>query len=97
MINIAIIGGGDVGSVIMETLNNINECSVLGICDVTHKSPGMRLAKKMGILAYQQLEEVLHNPDLDLVIETTGSTHVREQVQKLKSERAVLIDLGNKK
>jgi len=85
LINIAIIGGGKVGSMVLHELNTINKCSVLGICDVASQSPGMRLAEKLGIPAYQQLEEVLHNPDLDLVIETTGSTHVKKQIEKLKS------------
>jgi len=91
MVNIAIIGGGDRGSVLMEILHKRDDLSILGICDIDSESPGMELARKMGIPAYERLEDVLKNPKLDLVIETTGKTSVREQVQDIKLDHAFLI------
>jgi len=92
MANIAIIGGGKGGTVILGAFNEIEEFNVIGLCDVNRDAPGMRLARELRVPQFQDLGEIMRQPDIDFIIEATGSERVREQVIKLKPERALLIE-----
>ncbi len=92
MTNIAIIGGGNGGSIILGAFNVIEEFKVIGICDVNQDAPGMRLAMQLGVTTFQDLGEIMQQPGLDLIIEATGSERVRDQVAKLKPADALLVD-----
>ena len=92
MSNIAIIGGGKGGTIILDAFNQIEDFNVIGLCDVNAEAPGIVLAKKLGVGAFQDLATIMGQPGLDLVIEATGNERVREQVAGLMPKGALLVD-----
>lgn len=89
--NIAIIGGGKGGTVILEAFSQLDEFNLVGLSDVNADAPGMNLARKMGVPTFQDLGMVMQQSP-DLIIEATGNERVREQVNKLKPPNALLVD-----
>jgi len=92
MTNIAIVGGGKGGTIILDAFAQIEDFNVIGLCDVNAEAPGMVLAKKLGVGAFQDLATLMRQPGLDLIIEATGSERVREQVAGLMPKGALLVD-----
>ncbi len=92
MTNIAIIGGGKGGSLMLGTFSELEEFNIHGICDINPESPGMKLAQALNVPIFTVLEEMLQQPRLDFIIEATGSERVREQALKLKPPGATLIE-----
>jgi len=92
MTNIAIIGGGKGGSLMLGTFNELEEFNVLGICDINPESPGIKLAQALNVPRFSNLEEIMQQPRLDFIIEATGSEKVREQALRLKPTGATLIE-----
>jgi len=92
MTNIAIVGGGKGGTIILDAFNKVEDFNVIGLCDVNAEAPGMVLAKKLGVGAFQDLATLMRQPGIELIIEATGSERVREQVISLMPKGAVLVD-----
>lgn len=93
MTNVGIIGGGKGGTSILNAFKNIEKnYRIVGICDVNPEAPGVKLAKKMGIPVYSDVESMLKQPDLDMVIEATGNSKVRDAVLARKQEKTVMLD-----
>lgn len=77
---IAIIGGGQGGSSILNTLIKTKEVEVAGIVDIDENAPGIKLAKELGVYYTDSIKEML-SKNLDLVIEVTGSKKVEEEIE----------------
>ncbi len=92
MTTIGIIGGGNGGTTILGAFHDIEEFKVVGLCDVNAEAPGMKLAKALGVPAFQDLGELLRVPGLEVVIEATGSERVREMALAMKPASALLMD-----
>ena len=91
MTNIVIIGAGTGGTSILNALKDITNISVKGICDSNPNSEGMGLARSLRIPTYLDLNEILLTPNIDVVIEATGSAKVAEIIQTNKKEHTVVI------
>lgn len=90
--NIAIIGGGNGGTTILRAFQGIEDFRILGICDVNQNAPGIKLARELGVRAFNDLGELLKQPGLEIVIEATGNERVREQAVSLKPAAVSLMD-----
>lgn len=77
---IAIIGGGQGGSSILNTLIKTKEVEVAGIVDINESAPGIKLAKELGVYNTNSIKEMLSR-ELDLIIEVTGSERVEEEIK----------------
>jgi len=92
MTNIAIVGAGQGGSTIMNSLADIPSFKVVGICDVNDQAPGMVQARKRGIPTYSDLPRLCTYPGLNVIIEATGNAKVQEIINTNKGSEVSLID-----
>lgn len=92
MTNIAIVGAGQGGTTILNSLADIPSFRVVGICDVNDKAPGMVAARKRGIPTYSDLPRLCTFPGLNVIIEATGNARVQETINTNRSPEVSLID-----
>jgi len=92
MTNIAIVGAGQGGSTILNSLADIPSFKVVGICDVNEQAPGMVLARKKGIATYTDLPRLCTYPGLNVIIEATGNARVQEIINNNRGPEVSLID-----
>jgi len=92
MTNIAIVGAGQGGSTIMNSLAGIPSFKVVGICDVNEQAPGMVLARQKGIPTYTDLPRLCTFPGLNVIIEATGNARVQEIINNNRGPDVSLID-----
>ncbi len=77
---ITIIGGGEGGSSILNTLMKMDDVKIVGIVDIDEDAPGVKLAKKFGIAHSNSIKDMLEKKT-DLIIEVTGSNRVSEDIK----------------
>jgi PAS domain S-box-containing protein len=66
---------------------------ILGVADLIADAPGMRYARELGIpVVTLDTRELFKIPDLDLVIELTGSDAIREEIERTRPRHVSLID-----
>lgn len=92
MTNIAIVGAGQGGTTILNSLADIPSFRVVGICDVNDKAPGMVAARKRGIPTYSDLPRLCTSPGLNVIIEATGNARVQETINANRGPEVSLID-----
>ncbi len=84
----AIIGGGKACDDLLillsqEKLSRLN-MEIVGVADRIPTAPGISRAKGMGIFTTNDFKELYGIPGLNLLIELTGSTQVREELIRTK-------------
>jgi PAS domain S-box-containing protein len=92
----AIIGGGKACDDLLdllsdERLNRLN-MEIVGVADPNPKAPGMARAREMGIFTTSDFTDLYTLPDLNLLIELTGSEDIREQMIRTKPLHISSID-----
>ncbi len=92
----AIIGGGKACDNLLallgdDRLNRLN-MDILGVADPNPDSPGIRHAQDLGIFTTGDFTELYPLPGLNLLIELTGSTNVRERMIRTKPLQISSID-----
>lgn len=92
MTSVSIIGGGQGGTSILKALKGLAGVRVAAVCDVNQQAPGMVLAREMGIETFADLDKVLAIPNIDVIIEATGSEKVRQLIMEKKNESTSLLD-----
>jgi methyl-accepting chemotaxis protein len=86
--NAVIIGGGKASFVLINYFQSIDYIKLKGVIDVNDKAPGVILAKELGIVTLNDINALNDMPDVDIVIEVTGSDKVRKIViDQLKSHQ----------
>ncbi len=95
-LNAAIIGGGKACENLLlllshERLNRLN-MKVLGVADPNPDAPGIAHARKQGIFITSDFKALYSLPDLNLLIELTGSKKVREEMIRTKPFEVSSID-----
>lgn len=86
---IGIVGFGGMGNWHRETLETIEGISVAGIYDIDEER--VRYAKECGVHSYQSLEELLQDPQIDLVlIATPNDLHKPIAIQAMQSGKHVV-------
>lgn len=91
-INIAIIGAGENSAPIIRALAGVKSFNILGVADENKNMPGIVLAKELGINTESNTAELIKNENLDLVIETSGSSSFIEALKKMVSEKTIVMD-----
>ncbi|UCF56879.1 MAG: PAS domain S-box protein [Deltaproteobacteria bacterium] len=95
-LNAVIIGGGkacyDLLKILDEDRLSRLKMKILGVSDVNPEAPGFRYAKKLNLFTTTTLQELFTLEGLNLVIELTGSSRVREEVFRTKPSGVSLID-----
>ncbi|MDH7577052.1 MAG: methyl-accepting chemotaxis protein [Bacillota bacterium] len=92
MIKVGIVGAGKGGTSVLKVLRDLPGVRVVGIADLNEETPGMKLAKELGIKTCRDCVELLEYPDLDVVVEATGSPKVEELLRARKGEKTTLVE-----
>ncbi|MFJ5964937.1 sigma 54-interacting transcriptional regulator [Bacillus sp. NPDC093026] len=90
MQRVLIVGAGQGGSALLETLLKTNMIQIIAIADLDLGAPGMEEAKKNGIRTTTNWKEYIKD-DIDIIIETTGSSTVLKELIEEKPEDAVIV------
>ncbi|MBG9818213.1 sigma-54-dependent Fis family transcriptional regulator [Bacillus safensis] len=90
MQRVLIVGAGQGGSALLETLLKTNTIQIIAIADLDLEAPGMAEAKKNGIDTTTDWKEYIKD-DIDIIIETTGSSAVLKELMEEKPEHAVIV------
>ncbi|MGN7322280.1 sigma 54-interacting transcriptional regulator [Bacillus altitudinis] len=90
MQRVLIVGAGQGGSALLETLLKTNTVQIIAIADLDLEAPGMDEAKKNGIETTTDWKEYIKD-DIDIIIETTGSSAVLKELIEQKPEHAVIV------
>jgi methyl-accepting chemotaxis protein len=92
MTNVMIVGAGQGGTSVLKALSGINTVKITGICDVNANSPGILLAKQLGIPTYGDLNDIFAISSLDVIIEATGSSKVQDIINSNKRQETAVVD-----
>ncbi|WP_339205707.1 sigma-54-dependent Fis family transcriptional regulator [Bacillus sp. FSL W8-1143] len=90
MQRVLIVGAGQGGSALLETLLKTNMIQIVAIADLDLEAPGMVEAKKNGIDTTKDWKEYIKD-DIDIIIETTGSSAVLKELMEEKAEQSVIV------
>ncbi len=95
-LNVAIVGGGRACYNLLQLLDEDRlsrlKMKILGISDRNPRAIGLRYAKELNLFTTTDLKELFTIEGLNLVIELTGSSRVREEVLKAKPSGVSVID-----
>ncbi len=89
--NIAVVGAGNGGKNIIDSLSGINDVNISLVIDTNLNAPGIELAKKLGIRCSTSIDDISPSA-IDLVIEVTGSEKVVALLKERLGEKVKLID-----
>lgn len=78
---IAIVGGGNAAVQLLECLANMTNSRVVGVADLRSDAPGMVRARGLGIATMTSVEALVQQPEVDFVIDITGSARAREAIE----------------
>jgi transcriptional regulator with PAS, ATPase and Fis domain len=92
IVRVAIAGAGENGYSAYRMLNEIKEVSIAGIADLNPEAPGMVAAGNEGIYVTKDINDLLMLPDLDVIIEATGSTEVLNFIQHNKKSKTAIME-----
>ncbi|MDH5677483.1 MAG: diguanylate cyclase [Nitrospinota bacterium] len=90
-VNVGIIGAGEGASFLMEILKDNHETRIAGIAYRSENRPAIAEAKKRGILLYDDFRKLVESPDIELIINVSGSQEVERYLENDKQSRAQLL------
>ena len=88
MTTVAIIGAGKGGRALLEMFAGDATVSIVGVADRDPWAPGIEFARRLGVPVSTDFRELVSDPQLDLVIDVSGSDEVHAGILALKSPRA---------
>jgi two-component system NtrC family sensor kinase len=95
-LKVALIGGGqacaDLLTLLVEERLGRLGLEILGVADPNPEAPGIRQARQLGIFTTSDFNQLYQLPGLNLIIELTGSTQVRERMIRTKPLEISSID-----
>jgi PAS domain S-box-containing protein len=95
-LNAAIVGGGKGCEELLkildeERLSRLN-MKILGVADVNPEAPGFLYAEELDLFVTTDFQDLFDLKGLNLIIEITGSSEVRDQILQTKPLEISLID-----
>lgn len=88
MTKILLIGAGRAGTGLLEMFERDSSITIVGVVDINEGAPGILLARRLRIPTGSDFKEFIRNPEIDLIIDVTGSPEVDRMLWQLKAERA---------
>ncbi|MBF0170552.1 MAG: diguanylate cyclase [Nitrospinae bacterium] len=90
-IRIGLLGSGSGAVSVMQILRNAADVELVGLAYRTDGSPGVRLAREMGLPVYDNYRKLADSPNIDLLIDATGNPEVEAWlVSEIKSHAQIL-------
>ncbi|WP_088226679.1 sigma 54-interacting transcriptional regulator [Desulfosporosinus sp. FKB] len=91
-VRVGIVGMGQGGTTVYKTLRKIDNIEIIVVCDRIDKNAGMEMARLEGVATCMTLEAFLKVPNLDVIIEATGSPEVQEHLERQKAKSSALVE-----
>jgi len=91
-IHLLIIGAGKGGVSLLELFQKIEGVRILGVVDKNIDAPGMKLAQEMGIPIATEWSKFCNDPHLNIVLNVTGNSQLRQELEKCKRQEVEIID-----
>jgi two-component system NtrC family sensor kinase len=95
-LGVAIVGGGRACYDLLQLLDKDRlsrlKMTILGVSDLNPDAPGLVYARELRLFATTRMEDLFHLEGLNLVIELTGSSAVRDQLYLKKPSGVSVID-----
>jgi two-component system NtrC family sensor kinase len=95
-LGVAIVGGGRACYDLLRLLDKDRlsrlKMRILGVSDVNPDAPGLMYARELGLFASSNMEDLFQLEGLNLVVELTGSSAVRDQLYMKKPSGISVID-----
>ncbi|GAB6154977.1 sigma-54-dependent Fis family transcriptional regulator [Desulfosporosinus burensis] len=91
-VKVGIVGMGQGGVSIYKTLRSIEHVELSVVCDQQVNSHGLQMAQLDGVQTCVLVEDFLKVPNLDVIIEATGASHVQQQIEKAKDKTCAVIE-----
>ena len=80
---IVVIGAGDTGTPLLQQMFNAPFVQVLGVADLNLELPGIALARQHQVPVTDNFMELVSlGSQVDIIIDVTGATKVREQLRQ---------------
>ncbi|NSW82808.1 MAG: Gfo/Idh/MocA family oxidoreductase [Syntrophothermus sp.] len=92
MRGVGIVGAGENASSVLRVFNGLRQFALVGVYDIDEEAPAVQVAQELGVPVYRDLETFLKQPDLNILIETTGSETLLQTVYEKKSKACLVID-----
>lgn len=90
MLTVGIMGGGRGGRAMLQVLSTLGEVQIAGISDLRADAPGVVLARELGVPYFPDFAQLAARPDLDILINVTGSEEVAAKLAEVKNEQTVI-------
>jgi len=87
---IAIVGAGTGGTKLIELFSEIREIELAYVIDKNMQSPGIEVARKLGIRCSAEIDDIDHS--VDMIIEATGSAKVLEILKSKFGDKKHIVD-----
>ncbi|MBN1827315.1 MAG: hypothetical protein JW958_13735 [Candidatus Eisenbacteria bacterium] len=81
--NVVLVGGGQAATVILKMFHGDPEIQVQAVVDLNNAAPGMVLARKLGISTSNNSEGMIRDPNVNAVLDITGSAKVRQNIVEM--------------
>ena len=95
-LNVAIVGGGNACYNLLKILDEDRlsrlKMKILGVSDMNPEAPGFCYAKEVNLFTTTSLQELFSLEGLNMIIELTGSTQVKDNILNLKPPGVSVID-----
>jgi len=95
-LNVAVVGGGQACLAIMDMISMDRfqqlHVRIVGIADINPDAPALKRAQSSEIYTTNNYYDLFNIPDLNLIIELTGSTEVSKAIQREKPAHVQMID-----
>lgn len=92
MLNIGIIGAGSGGASILKTFIELEDVSVIGVCDNNLKALGIKIAQQNGINVYEDFNKLLQVKREKVILEVTGNSKLSKMIKEAADEKTKIID-----
>ena len=95
-LNVAIVGGGKACRNLLKVLNKDRQArlkmKILGVADRNPEAPGLCYARELNLITTTNIRDLSDLNGLNLIIELTGSSKVREEISKVMPPGVSVID-----
>ncbi len=88
---IAIVGGGLQAASLLRVLSNSDRVTIAALCASGASTPAFRLAEELRIFTTPDLTEVFQVPGLDLIIDLSEHSDLREQLRRERPQGVELL------
>lgn len=92
IVKVAIAGAGEDGYSAYRMLKEMKEVLITGIADKDPAAPGIIAARSEGVFFTENINDLLVEPDLDVIIEATASPEVQDFIRQNKNRGTAIME-----